>query len=447
MKPLLVLLAVSLAANFAAAIVYVARPAAAPPAIREWLDRDGAKARAIQAQQRAKRVAAARAEAEEAKAATAQSKLWSTLRTDDLRTMVARLRAAGFPPAVVRGIISAEVQAQFSDRLKQLTRAVEDTPYWRPQPTRSTNNPKLFEERQQLYRERAKTLRDLLGTEIFGDASVDPSVLQRRLYGDLPQAKIDMIQRINDDYAEMTAQVRAATQGITLPEDREKLALLEREKRTDLAAVLTPQELEDYEMRTSMTAMRLRGAMTYMNATEDEFRTIFRIQQQYDARINPPSAGGYSMMTSEMMQQRRTATEEMNARIKAALGEPRATEYIRASNYEFQQIAQMAQRENRPMSDVLRAYELRETTTRESARIGNDAGLSAEQKRAALQTLAQGTKAQLSASLGPVVGAAYAKSAGWLQAIEAGHVVTIEGTSMSFRPVTMPAPVPPPPRN
>lgn len=444
MKPLLVLLAVSLAANVSTAIVYVARPAAAPPVIRNWLDRDSAEARATETRQRAERSAAARHRAEKSRAATAQAKVWSALRADDLRTMVARLREAGFPATIIRGIVNAEVQAQFSARMRAISRVVEETPYWRPPLTRSSNNPKLFEERQQIYRDRAKLLRELLGPNIYEDTTIDPSAAQRRMYGDLPQSKIDMIQRINEDYAEMTAQVRAAAQGITLPEDREKMALLEREKRADLAALLTPEELENYEMRSSTTAMRLRSTMTYMNATEAEFRTIFRIQHEYESRLYPPSTGGLTMYTSEMAQQRQAATNEMNARIRAALGEARGTDFIRASNYDFQQMAQLAQRENRPMSDVARAYDLRESATKESARIGGDAALSPEQKRLALRSLAQNTKAQLSAALGPTAAETYAKSAMWLQAIENGNVVTIDGTSMNFRAVTIPVPPPRP---
>lgn len=438
MKILPAILTISLAANVVTAAAYFIRPSLAPPAIRDWLDREGATMRVSQARQREERTTAARAAADKARSAAVQAKLWSALASDDLPTLVARLRAAGFPPAVTRGIVTAEIQTRFSARMNELTRTIEDTPYWRPRPTSSFNNPKFFEERQQVYRDRAKLLRELLGPDMYTDVSSDPTGMQRRQFGNLPQAKIDQIQRINEDYAEMQAQVRMAAQGIALPEDREKLALLEREKRADLSAVLTPQELEDYEMRSSNTAMRLRNAMTYMDATEAEFRTIFRIQQPLESQLYPQSMGGMTMMTSEIMQQRRELTEKVNEQIKRALGEARTADYIRASNYEFQQLAQLTQRESRPMTDAVRAYDLRELAARESGRIGRDAALSNEQKHAAMRSLAQNTRAQLAAALGPVAGEAYAKSASWLQAIERGTIVTFEGTTTSFR--SLPAP-------
>lgn len=443
MKALVVLLSLSLTANIATLAAYLVRPSLAPPGIRDWLDRDGAAKRAAQAHLRAQRAVAAQALAEQARSAAVQAKLWSALASDDLPVLVSRLRAAGFPPSVIRGIVTAEVQKRFSARMGELTRAVADAPYWRPPLTSSYNNPKFFEERQQVYRDRAKLMRELLGPDMYSDSPSDPTGIQRRQFGNLPPAKIEMIQRINDDYTEMQAQVRAAAQGITLPEDREKLALLEREKRADLAAILTPQELEDYEMRTSITAMRLRNTMTWMDATEAEFRTIFRIQQPFDSQLYPPSAGGSMMYTSELMQQRRELTEKMHAQVRQALGDARTADFIRASNYEFQQLAQLAQRENRPMADAVRAYELRDATARESGRIGNDRTLSNEQKLAALRALAQNTRAQLAVALGPMAGEAYAKSATWLQAIERGTIVTFDGTTTSFRSVSTTGSTPP----
>lgn len=439
MKTFAVLLALSLAANAVATAVLFLRPSLAPPAIRDWIDREGAVTRTAEAQRQEVRAAADRRAAEQARAAASQAKLWSALTTDDLHALVARLRAAGFPPGVVRGIVTAQVQGRFSARMNELVRTMEETPYWRPAPTSSYNNPKLFEQRQQVYRDRTKLLRELLGPDLYAGAGTDRTEIQRRQFGNLPQEKIDLIQRINEDYAEMQAQVRAAAQGITLPEDREKLVLLDREKRADLAAILAPQELEDYEMRTSPAASRLRSAMTYMNATEDEFRTIFRIQRQFESQLYPPSAGGFVSMTTELMQQRRDVTNQMQAQVNAALGEMRGSEFARASNYEFQQLVQLAQREQRAIGDAVRAFELRNAAALESARIGGDPALTNDQKRAALQMLAQNTKAQLASALGPGAGEAYAKSAMWLQAIERGSIVRFEGTSTSFSPL--------PPRN
>ncbi len=430
MKLPLLLLIGSVLANAAVVTTFALRPTLAPPALRDLFLSSSAEAEAESAARaQAQQAAAARARAGTARGLASQALLWSALQSDDLPTLVARLRAAGFPASLVRAIVTAQVNARFNARMKALAREVEGTSFWKPNPTNSFNNPKFFEELNQANRERSKLLRELLGDDFFASSGVDPTAAQRRQFGDLSKTKIDLIQRINDDYAEMLSQVRAATNGITLPEDRAKMALLEREKHADLAAILAPQELEDYEMRNSPVTARLRTAFSLMNATEDEFRTIYRLQQQFSDQLDP--AVGY--FGPDQMQQRRDAETQIAAQLKTALGEARANEFLRAQNYEFQSLAQLAQRENLPLDAAVRAYDLRTSTSEESGRIFNDQNLTTDQKRAAMQTLAQNTKAQLIGVLGSTAGAAYASSANWLKAIETGTYVRFEGTTTYYR--------------
>ena len=426
------LLVGSFLANAALVTTFALRPALAPPALRDFFLSSSAKAEAESAARaQAQQMAAAHAKADTARGLASQALLWSALQSDDLRTLLARLRAAGFPASLVRAIVTAQVDARFNARMKALVREVEETPFWKLKPTGSFNNPKFFEEMSQANLEHSKLLRELLGDDFFASSGADPTAAQRRQFGDLSKSKIDLIQRINDDYDEMLSQVSGATNGIMLPEDRAKMALLEREKQADLAAILTPQELEDYEMRDSPITSRLRPALALINATEDEFRTIYRLQQQFNDQLNP--TGG--IFNSDLLQQRRDAETQITVQLKSALGEARTAEFLRAQNREFQSLAQLAQRENLPPDAAVRAYDLRTSTSEESGRIFNDQTLTTDQKRAAMQTLAQNTRAQLIGVLGPNAGAAYASSATWLQAIEKGVYVRFESTMTSFRPL------------
>ncbi len=364
--------------------------------------------------------------------------LWTAFGSSDLPTLIARLRAAGFPPAVIQAIAAARIEGQFTSRLRALASQVENVPFWRPGLTSMGSNTRFFEERTQIYRERARQLRELLGQDFLASASPDASAQQQRQYGQLSTAKITLIERINDDYAEMISQVRAATNGIFLPEDREKLALLEREKRTDLAAILTPQELEDYEMRSSPITQRLRSAMTWMNATEEEFRAVFRIQQQFGDPIN------YAMGVRPTVnfQERQVREKQVSSAVASALGERRAAEYERAQHYEFQQLARIVQREKRDLQAAITAFDLRSSAAEGSMRIHDDRSLAPEQRQAAMRALAQKTREQLTETLGATAGKAYADSATWLQAIESGRAVSFSGTATMFRSAT-PTSLPP----
>ncbi|MEO5959504.1 MAG: hypothetical protein ABIZ49_02450 [Opitutaceae bacterium] len=427
MKPSTLLIAVSLAANAALAAVFVLKPALAPPALRDFFARGSAPATSP---------TSSTLPSPASRPSPVSADVWASLQTDDPKTLIARLRAAGFSPAIIRAILEAQIEKNFAARMKALVGSPEDTPFWKPDPTSGINNMKFYDEYSRIYRERSQLLRQLLGDDFLAGTGVDPTAAQRRQYGDLPKTKIDLIERVVADYADMTAQVRSAMQGVTLPEDREKMALLEREKRADLAAILSPQELEDYEMRSSTTSMRLRQAMTFMDASEDEFRSIYRIQQQFADQINP--VGG--LITADMMQQRTAATLKAAEQIKAALGDQRFAEYTRASNNEFQQLTRLAQRENIPSDVALRTFNLRDTVAQESNRIAADTSLDPAQKRAALQSLVQTTKAQIIGSLGQTAGNGYIQTANyWLSSVERGSVVTFGLDGMpTYKPVAPP---------
>lgn len=432
MKLLPVGLAVSALLNAAFVAAFSLRPSLAPAPLQPWFRADsssatGSPANASAPPQRAPDAASADA--------APRAQLWAALDAADLPTLVARLRAAGFPPIVIRGIVSARIEEQFATRMQALRRTLDDTPYWQPSPTHYTRSAKFFEEQSQIYRERSRLMREVLGDAFFATGEV--SAAQRRQFGDLPKSKIDLIQRITDDYAEMISQVRAAAQGMFLPEDREKLAFLERERRADLASVLSPQELEDYEMRTSPTTSRLRNALTIMDATEAEFRTIYALRKPHEEFLYPTNSA------PRMDFNRRSELQaELDASLKSALGEARAAEFARASDYEFQQLAQLAARENLPLTAAEKAFEIRNATSAESVRIRKDTTLSTDQKLVAMKTAADKARVELTAALG-AAGASYAASATWLQAISRGTSVEFRGTSTMFSPV---APSPSPPR-
>lgn len=354
--------------------------------------------------------------------AAADPKTWAHLYTADLRTLSARLRAAGFPPATIRTIIAAQVADQLRPRAKELADGLEVKPFW------ETNrgfgyDPKFSLTMRELGRESDRLIKEALGPDFPADDS-ELSEFQRRQYGNLPKEKVDQLKRVADDYNEMRVQTMNAARGLMLPEDREKLAILEKERRADLAQLLSPQEMEDYLMRTSLTTSQLRGALTTMNASEGEFRAIFQAKQAYEDKYGFQSTGG-GMMGPDQIKERTAAQKQVTEQIKAALGEQRYVEYARAADGEFQSITRLVQQANLPGSAAVQAYDLRANASKESYRIFADAALSNEQKRAALQTLAQTTRSQLTAALGADAGGSYLKvAAPWLSSIERGGAVT-----------------------
>jgi hypothetical protein len=409
MKLPTLLVAASLAANAALVGLLYARPTLAPPAVRSFFVRgpaaDGTTARRVPV-----------------RTAEAPRKLWASLGGDDLPTLIQRLRAAGFPPSIVREIVRAEISARYDARIRAIIEPDPNVPYWKQSTGISANDSKRMEQYTTLQRERNKLLREVLADDFF--ASEEASAAQRRQFGNLPRQKIDLLQRLEDDYGEMLSAVRAGTNGILLPEDREKIALLTREKKADLAAMLTPEELADYEMRSSPITNMMRNRLGNFQPTEAEFRAIFQMQQALNDKF-PYNSGIPTDYT-----QRQEATRTLNAQLKATLGDARYAEMDRETTSEYQALSRLAQRDGIPNDVAVRAFNVRDHVAQESNRIFDDTTLSPDDKRAALATLAQATRAQLVTLLGPTTGNAYVKQIDnqWLGQVERGSAVAFSGT-------------------
>ncbi len=407
------LIAVSLAANgFLAA--FALRPSLTPPAFQDFFARhfhsDGQTAAAPAASPAAQ--------------STTRGQLWSALKTDDLATLVARLRAAGFPVSLIRAIVSAELNARYDTRMRALLEPDPNTPYWKQSGFISSDS-KNYAEYTRLQRERSKLMRDLFSDPAF--ATDDVSAAQRRQFGNLSRQKIDQLQRIEDDYGDMSSAVRAGMNGVTLPEDREKLVLLASEKHADLAAILTPEELADYELRSSPLVSLLGRYLGGFDSSEAEFRAVFQAQQKYGAAVAPTGD-----LRSADPETRQAALQQLNADLKMSLGDARYADYQRETNRDFQQLSRIAQQENIPAATAIRAYNLRDTVAEESNRIFDDPTLTPDQKHLALQTLAQNTRAQTLALLGPTAGPTYTKiQDSWLTNVERGSAITFSNTSMT----------------
>ena len=408
MKALVIV--VSLLANAGLTLLIARRPELASASVHDFVVRH------IQARPQVKVTPRAKI----SDAPPTKTPLWDILRSEDPRTFIVRLRAAGFPPSVIRSLLSTEISARYDERIRALQDPDPNTPFWKMRSNFFMQGDKRFEEMNQLYRERTRVLRELFSDDFF--ATDDVTAAQRRQFGNLSRSKIDVIQRIEDDYTEMIGATRASMQGIVLPEDREKLALLAREKRADLAAVLTQEELADYELRSSPTTSMLRSRLGAFEPSEAEFRALFQAQQV----LNGKFPGSFSSVDHETRMEAQRAFHEQ---LRASLGEARYAAYVRETSNEYQQLDRIVQKQNLPRETALQAFNVRDSVAQESNRIFDDPGLSPEAKRNALQVLAQTARTQVLATLGPVAGAEYMKVAEpWLGNVERGSAVSFART-------------------
>lgn len=356
-------------------------------------------------------------------------KLWHDLGDPDLSAQVSRLRAAGFPPAIVRAIIAAQIQENFAAKRKALSPPPSTGEFWKnDQPT----DPKIRAALRELGLQQNRLLTDLLGA----DSEVNPmqNVYEHRPLAGLPPAKTEQLSRVKRDYDEMRSEVYSGfSGGSLLPEDRAKLALLDKEQRADFAQILSPQELENYELRSSNTAMQMRYSLSAFAPTEAEFRAIYQQQRVFDEKYD-----GMSMMgaTQETMQQRAEAQKQLTAQIKASLGPERGTDYERASDYNFQAINRVVDRLSLPKTAATEVWTLQKDVEQRTRALQTNRELTPDARAAQLAALNTEVTTKLTTTLGQRGYDVYKQNGGyWLQNLQprpAGPTTPTTGTTTTI---------------
>ena len=333
----------------------------------------------------------------------------STLLHNDLATLVARLRAAGFPPYIIRRIVSDQLGQEFTKRYADLLKQQFDRPFWKDSGS-GTFDPKIMAAMRAASKEYNDTLKSLVGEDPNADDST--SAYQKRRYGDLPKAKIEQLQAIEADYSDLTMQAQIGTHGIWLPEDQAKLALLEKEKLADFAKVLTPQELEEYNLRSSNTASQMRSTLATFNPTEAEFRALFKFQSALDEQYPRPMGPS----TPEQTALRQAAEKQFQPQIQALLGPDRYADYQLATDPKYQQINRLVARLELPASTSVEVVNVQENIQKQATALRGNRTLTRDDRNAQITALAQQAQTQLTAALGSSGYEAYKDYGGyWLQ--------------------------------
>lgn len=378
----------------------------------------------LELQKGANEVAAALLESEKSRAECAAAALradaaalkqradiWRSLQSDDLPALVANLRAAGFPDPQARAVVASVLGARYEAKRRALLGAEDVPPFWKARPAGAGLDPAKQAELRTLAREQRDQLKRLFGAEAEGEES---RFYQQRLYGPLPPDKLEGVARIAGDYAELTGQIQTDAGGMLLPEDRENLAMLEQEKRKDLAALLTPAELELYDLYSSGTATTLRRNLASFNPTEAEFRAIFALQRDFDEAHgrNSLSTTMLGLLDERSMQDRTSSIQKLNEQVRAALGDARYQEYQRAQDPGYRVAARIAERYRLPAENAVAVYALQKEAQQRLVSLRGD--------REAAAGYLRETSARLQQLLGPKGVEAYRQSTGslWLRSLD-----------------------------
>lgn len=270
---------------------------------------------------------------------------WSELQSDNLKEQADKLSADGFPPTMIRAIITARIRAGFAAQRKAIE-AQGERPFWQ----QAGQDPATQAALRALMLEEQKAIKDLLGPDPING----PEAALRRQFPQFSEETIAQLAAIRERYDQQRMELYSGNRGMggLLPDEQAKNEALEKAMRAEIRSVLSPADLEDYELRTSNTANQLRYELVAFNANEQEFRTLYKLKSAFDEQYGINRGG----MTEEQMRARSEGQKQHVEQIKIALGLERFAEYQRATDYNYRQTTQLVARLNLPSDTANTLY-------------------------------------------------------------------------------------------
>ena len=325
---------------------------------------------------------------------------WTRLRTDNLDELKRRLQAAGFPPREARAILAMAITEQTNERREAIQGKDADVPYWKNRSAMS-QDPARQTEINETYRE----MRELNYKYIDGpDALVDnedAQIAAKRRFGDLPLGKLQQLTALQHDLDDQRNQTYAQNRDLAaIRSTAEAVRALEQAHLAEISKLLTPAELEQYELRSSNNAGSLRNSLANFRPNEEEFKALYAMQKNFAPGV--------------------TSQDQWVAQAQAILGPDRYAEYMATMSSDGRgKLGQLIARLNLPMTTITTVNAVRDDISARSKVVQSDPSLSTADRSAALAALAQEAQQKLTSSLGDRGYRAYVEAKGdWLRPLK-----------------------------
>ncbi len=340
---------------------------------------------------------------------------WSTLTAglgdtpDDDAALVARLRAAEFSPELIRIIMTRRIRDRYIEREAALIANQPPVEYWsRSSLASGHTTSEVRTELRRLRREQDALLDNLLGSE--AEPALEKRMRENR-FGPMPRELAQQLQDIRSDYSDLEREIRAG--GMMLPSDREQLELLAAARDADIAALLTPEQLTAYQLRSGPTGQRLRGTLAEFKPSEAEYIALHALQAEFDAEWGTSSMG----LPMDQRRARSDAQKALDQRIANTLGPERYAEYELKTEGSYRITKQLTDRLSLPPENALAAVRMRKEIQDASNALNRDGSLSPESRAAARIALQQRARTELDPLLTTAGLAAYENSGAghWLR--------------------------------
>lgn len=338
--------------------------------------------------------------------------LWSLLQNDDLGEFKRKLEAAGFPPREIRALIQAAIYAREKTQRDALVGKPDETPYWRN--SSFISDPTLQSKFFAISRESASLFRLYLGgSDALADDDDALANAQRR-YGNLSIDKLQQLRVLDwnlDEKRAALSQESLTTGDHSREAGKARLAAwiaLDEERRSAASRVLTPDELEQFELRDSNIAAGLRSLENFQ-PTEAEFKALYEVERNRRQTSQIP----------DFLENRAEEQKQGLAQARTVLTPERFADLQAAMNPGNDKLGKLVARLELPPSTITTVNTVRDDIMNRAKSIYNDESIPVAQRNAQFATLAAEADQKLTATLGQRGYAAYVDLKGeWIRSLK-----------------------------
>jgi hypothetical protein len=348
---------------------------------------------------------------------------WSQVESTNYVTYIANLRAIHCPERVIRWLISKELADEYIKQRQllfapwqgliwdEVSHALHSPEKWLKQMEPSA---KAIEKADtQLKEDTTKLLKSLLGNAPPEVTPIppEPPRVPDALAGYLPEEKQRQIQDIDNKYGKLISEVYQNRQKSS-SDPGASASELNRQKLSEIQAVLTAEEFNEYRLRTS-NASGLRHRVYNFEATPEELRELARKQMEFDeAHPHPEGDSPKARAQREEWQKTRSQLDEQ---YKSVLGTDRFAAFKRSQDGDFQAVLKVVERCELPAAYANQVFDVKRAFEESARQLRENTALTEEERAAAQEVIRQATERTVRQTLGDRAFQTYQRYGGdWL---------------------------------
>jgi uncharacterized protein YdbL (DUF1318 family) len=345
--------------------------------------------------------------------------VWRVVESPDYRTYIANLRAIGCPEETIRDIIITDINKLYAQKQQAINPYFRSNQYWLAGAAAvSPAQAREFQRQlRQLEREKRELVRNLLGVDYQAEmARQTPYLqLQDRQLAFLPEAKRARIRQIQEKYNDLREDFALQHEGPLTAELRAQLETWQNQQEQEIRALLTPEELREYDMRVSPVGVELQTRMSaFSGASEENYRQVFAIEQRYQEQLKTLQAAG--ALTPEALQ---NLERQREIELKNTLGD-RYAEYERTRDPAYREIYQTLQQLKLPAQTASTVHDLKRAAEEQYRQLVTHPGLTPEQVEAGARALRAEVERTMREMMGETAYQQYLRQGGyWVERLSA----------------------------